>query len=120
MSSTPCFRLQRAVLQQYQAVFDYIESHKGKLLLPDQDIISGLYGDRIIPLDSFRYNMTERLFRFHRQSGDRIDLDFVRRHTAIIHYCGRNKPWKSGYVGKLNVFYEEAAARLRASEPSNS
>ncbi len=106
--------------QQYQAVFDYIESHKGKLLLPDQDIISGLYGDRIIPLDSFRYNMTERLFRFHRQSGDRIDLDFVRRHTAIIHYCGRNKPWKSGYVGKLNVFYEEAAARLRASEPSNS
>mgnify|MGYP002228999993 CR=1 FL=1 len=23
------------------------------------------------------------------------------------HYCGKNKPWKSGYVGKLGIFYQE-------------
>lgn len=102
--------------QSYQEVFDYIDSHKGKLILPDQDIISGLYGDRIIPLDSYRYNMTERLFLFHKQIGDRMNLDYVRRNTAIIHYCGKNKPWKSGYIGKLNRFYNETLARMNGDE----
>ena len=108
--------------QSYQEVFDYINSHRGKLILPDQDIISGLYGNRIIPLDSYCYNMTERLFLFHRQSGDKMDVDYVRRHSVIIHYCGRNKPWKRGYVGKLDVFYQEACERMNItadkSEPT--
>ena len=25
----------------------------------------------------------------------------------IIHYCGKNRPWKPHYVGSLGVFYEE-------------
>ena len=99
--------------QKSSDVFDYIESHRGKLILPDQDIISGLYGDRIIPLDSYKYNMTERLFAFHIRIGDRMNIDYVRRNAVIIHYCGRNKPWKSGYVGKLNVFYDETVQRMR-------
>ena len=103
--------------QDTQAVFDYMRAHRGKLLLPDQDIISALYGDRIIPLDAVRYNMTERLFTFHRESGDRMDLDYVRNNTHIIHYCGRNKPWKSGYVGRLDAFYLEAESGLRAELP---
>ena len=98
--------------QDFRAVFDYIRAHKGKLMLPDQDIISGLYGERIIPLDPCRYNMTERLFLFHRQSGDRMDLDYVRQNAVIIHYCGRNKPWKPGYMGELNVFYNEAVSQM--------
>ncbi|MDY5940328.1 MAG: glycosyltransferase family 8 protein [Eubacteriales bacterium] len=98
--------------QRCEEVFDYIRTHKGKLILPDQDIISGLYGNRIIPVDCYRYNMTERLFLFHRQSGDRMDLDYVRRHAVIIHYCGRNKPWKNRYIGSLDVFYQEACNRL--------
>ena len=99
--------------QKSSDVFDYIESHRGKLILPDQDIISGLYGDRIIPLDSYKYNMTERLFAFHIRIGDRMNIGYVRRNAVIIHYCGRNKPWKSGYVGKLNVFYDETVQRMR-------
>lgn len=99
--------------QDYGQVFEYIEAHKNRLILPDQDIISGLYGGRIIPLDAWRYNMTERLFAFHRQAGDRMELDFVRENCAIIHYCGRNKPWKSSYIGKLDCFYKEAEAKYR-------
>lgn len=45
--------------QDTQAVFDYMDAHKGRLMLPDQDIISALYGQRILPLDPIRYNMTE-------------------------------------------------------------
>lgn len=99
--------------QDYAQVFDYIAEHKNRLILPDQDIISGLYGERIIPLDAWRYNMTERLFAFHRQAGDRMDLDFVKENSAIIHYCGRNKPWKKGYIGKLDCFYKAAEAKYR-------
>lgn len=99
--------------QSYEEVFDYIREHHGKLILPDQDIISGLYGSKIIPLDPYCYNMTERLLAFqHTLPENRISLEYVRENAAIIHYCGRNKPWKSGYIGKLNVFYEEAAAMM--------
>ena len=103
--------------QDMQAVFEYMRAHRGKLLLPDQDIISALYGDRIIPLDAVRYNMTERLFALHRESGDRMDIDYVRNNSHIIHYCGRNKPWKSGYVGRLDTFYRAAESALRAELP---
>ena len=50
--------------QSTDEVYSYIEEHKGKLLLPDQDIISGLYGEKIMPLDPVKYNMTEKLYAF--------------------------------------------------------
>ena len=96
--------------QSKQKVFAYIEEHKGRLLLPDQDIISGLYGPEITLIDPFRYNMTERLFAFRPESKSWMNLDWVKAHAAIIHYCGRNKPWKPGYVGSLGIFYHEAEA----------
>ena len=60
--------------QDTQAVFDYMDAHKGRLMLPDQDIISALYGQRILPLDPIRYNMTEKLFSLHRYNGDGMTL----------------------------------------------
>lgn len=101
--------------QDMQAVFDYMDTHKGRLMLPDQDIISALYGQRILPLDSLRYNMTEKLFALHRHNGDGMTLEDVRRESAVIHYCGRNKPWKPGYMGELDVFYKEAVSQLAES-----
>lgn len=100
------------VEQDTQAVFDYIDAHKGRLMLPDQDIISALYGQRILPLDPIRYNMTEKLFALHRRNGDGMTLEDVRQQSAVIHYCGRNKPWKPGYLGELNVFYNEAVSQM--------
>ena len=98
--------------QNTQAVFDYMDAHKGRLMLPDQDIISALYGQRILPLDPIRYNMTEKLFALHRHNGDGMTLEDVRQQSAVIHYCGRNKPWKPGYMGELNVFYNEAVSQM--------
>lgn len=98
--------------QDMQSVFDYMNAHKGRLMLPDQDIISALYGQRILPLDPIRYNMTEKLFSLHRHNGDGMTLEDVRRESAVIHYCGRNKPWKPGYMGELNVFYNEVVSQM--------
>lgn len=98
--------------QNYNDVFVYINEHKGKLILPDQDVISGLYGDKIISLDPYKYNMTERLYVFKTQSNEKIDIKYICSNTVIIHYCGRNKPWKNNYIGRLDVFYLQAKSKM--------
>lgn len=98
--------------QQIQSVLDYVEEHRRILFLPDQDVISALYGDKILRLNPYRYNMTERLFTTAQFSPRfELTLDWVRAHSRIIHYCGRNKPWKENYLGKLDCFYHEYAAQ---------
>lgn len=104
--------------QRPQDVFDFIEEKKDMLVLPDQDIINCLYGTKIYALDTFRYNMTEPLFMHHSLLERDLDLDWVRKNSVIIHYCGRNKPWKSTYVGPLGCFYQEAAAGLAKAFPA--
>lgn len=98
--------------QDFAEVFDFIESRKNLLILPDQDIISSLYGSKILALDPFRYNMTEVLYRQHAPFEKSLDLDWIRSHSVVIHYCGRNKPWKSTYFGNLDVFYRETVSLM--------
>ncbi len=102
--------------QNYEDVFRFIEKRKNFLLLPDQDIISSLYGSKIYALDAYRYNMTEYLYQTHSPFERGFDLTWVRSHAVIIHYCGRNKPWKTPYLGKLDIFYQEAIARMKKAE----
>lgn len=99
--------------QNYDDVFRFIEKKKNTLVLPDQDIISALYGSRILALDTFRYNMTENLFMLHSPFEKTLTLDWVRKNTVVIHYCGRNKPWKENYKGYLDIFYNEAVEKMK-------
>lgn len=99
--------------QNYDDVFRFIEKRKNLLILPDQDIISSLYGSKIYALDTYRYNMTERLYKLHSPFEKGLDLNWIRKHSVIIHYCGRNKPWAENYSGSLDIFYKEAAARMK-------
>jgi len=107
--------------QDYQEVLDFVEKKKKLLSLPDQDIISTLYGSKIYPLSTFRYNMTELLYMFHSRQEKSLTIDWIRKHSVFIHYCGRNKPWKPKYIGHLDVFYNETLERMKersgASEP---
>jgi len=98
--------------QNFDEVFDFIERRKSFLMLPDQDIISSLYGTKILALDSFRYNMTEVLYKQHAPFEKSLNLDWIRSNSVVIHYCGRNKPWKSSYFGNLDVFYRETLSRM--------
>lgn len=99
--------------QNIEEVFDFIDKRKNQLILPDQDIISSLYGTKIYALDTFRYNMTENLFMLHDPFEKKLDLEWVRNNSVIIHYCGRNKPWKENYIGVLNTFYEETVSKMK-------
>ena len=99
--------------QDFKEVFDFIEKRRNVLVLPDQDIISGLYGNKILALDTFRYNMTEALYQLHAPLERELNMDWIRKNAVIIHYCGRNKPWKEPYIGQLDVFYREAVQRMK-------
>ena len=87
----------------------FVRDRKLPLFLPDQDILTGLYGDRVKIVCAMRYNLSDRVLnQYNAVKGRRKrDIDWVRRHTVIIHYCGRNKPWKSDYSGTLGIFYDE-------------
>ncbi len=102
--------------QSYEEVFAFIDKYKSILVLPDQDIISSLYGTKILAVDTFRYNMTEKLFMHHSPFEKSLTLDWIRENTSIIHYCGRNKPWKENYTGYLDVFYKETVDEINKSK----
>lgn len=91
--------------QDFSRVFGYIEKYRNLLILPDQDVISAVYGDRIIPLDPLVYNMTERALLLPESIGRDINLGWVAKNTAIIHFLGRNKPWKERYAGPLGFMW---------------
>lgn len=99
--------------QRIQPVLDYVKEHRRTLLLPDQDVISALYGDKILRLNPYFYNMTERLLLTARLTAlSELDVDWVRTNSRILHYCGRNKPWKETYLGRLDCFYQEYARQV--------
>lgn len=93
--------------QNIEDVFNYIEKNKNVLLLPDQDVIYGLYGDRILTINPYIYNMTERLYLLRPSSEVWFNLEWVKENSKIIHYCGKNKPWNKGYKGSLDCFFYE-------------
>ena len=102
--------------QRPETVQEWLTEHKS-LFLPDQDVISSLYGDRILLLDALRYNLGEKFYHScrlrPRSAGEtRPDLDWVRQNTVLLHYCGRNKPWKPRYAGELGIFYREFLQEL--------
>lgn len=91
--------------QNKEDVYKFIKKNKHNLMLPDQDVISGLYANKILPLDPYVYNMTEKLLK-QTYFLPHISERWIKDNSVIIHYCGRNKPWKKHYKGCLNQFYE--------------
>ena len=77
--------------------------------LPDQDLLTVLHGDKILLADTQKYNLSDRILNIYNANpkNPRHNLDWVRENTVVIHYCGKNRPWKPYYIGQLGVFYEE-------------
>ena len=93
--------------QNFKSVYDYINEKKNLLFLPDQDVISAVYGDRIAKIDSYVYNMNDRLLLSPKCIKKGITADWVAENSTVIHYLGRNKPWKDSYVGLLGYMYHD-------------
>ena len=39
-------------------------------------------------------------------------MDWVKENVVIVHYCGKSKPWKADYKGRLGFFYERCSGCL--------
>ncbi len=98
--------------QDVEAALSYIEQNRAKLVLPDQDALNALYGGRTALIDPLVYNLDMRYYGLLSAARlQRFNLETVRRQTAIVHYCGKNKPWDEHYRAPQGVFYREAEAR---------
>lgn len=89
-----------------QLLFDFVEQHRKELLLPDQDILNALYSERILPLDDVLWNYDARNYsNYLLRSGGICDIHWVMEHTAILHFCGKEKPWKPKYLHRFGILY---------------
>lgn len=95
--------------QKLGDIKEYVKERGMFFTLPDQDVITALYGERIKIIDTLKYNLSDRMLHIHNANPakERIDLDWVRKNGVVIHYYGKNKPWDDIYFGKLDVFYHE-------------
>lgn len=88
-------------------IFAYVERHARELVLPDQDVLNALYGERTLELDDAVWNYDARNFNTYLlRSGGECDLDWVLAHTAVLHFCGKTKPWQPGYLHRFGVLYK--------------
>jgi len=94
-------------------IFDYVRKHRNELILPDQDILNSLYGELILPLDDSLYNFDVRKSKtyFIASSGQK-DINWVMKNTVILHYCGKQKPWKKGYINRFGVLYKHYQSKV--------
>ncbi len=96
--------------QDFGRVFDYIEKYRRALILPDQDVISAVYGSKILQINPYVYNMNDRLLIMPGGIANGITPSWVRENSAIIHYYGKNKPWKDRYIGVLDCYYHQVVS----------
>lgn len=98
--------LQREKIDE-QAIYHFVEENRTKLILPDQDIFNALYSKAVKNIDEILYNYDTRFYRYYKMiSNGKVDMDYVIRHTSILHFCGRKKPWRKNYTGNFHSLYK--------------
>lgn len=90
-----------------QDIYDYISTNRYNLLLPDQDVLNGLYGDKIKKIPDELYNFDVRkIMTYQLISNGDWDLDWTINHTVFLHFCGKEKPWFKKYRGRFDSLYK--------------
>lgn len=89
-------------------IFKFIKTNGWRMCLYDQDVLFKFFGDKIKLVDARIYNLSDRLISFNnkRKKEEKIDIDWVDKNNVIVHYLGRNKPWKENYKGILKDYYK--------------
>lgn len=86
------------LLVKTDEVFRYVEEFKDKLIFPDQDVFNALYGKYTLAVEDVLWNYDARnYFNFLIRSTGKHNMNWVMQNTAILHFCGKNKPWNPSY-----------------------
>ena len=90
-------------------LFDYIDKNADNLPLGDQDVINALYCTKTRYISPEIYNLDEktalRSLKTH---------EWIEKNCSIVHYNGKYKPWKEGYVGTLAYLWHREEKSLLA------
>lgn len=102
-------------------VFRCVSEHEKELILPDQDVFNMLYGKQTLPVEDVLWNYDVRNYAKYliRSSGSH-DLNWVMDNTAVLHFCGKNKPWHADYknpFGMLYLHYQNLTLRKLGQKP---
>lgn len=97
-------------------VFDCVRtSLPPELILPDQDVFNRLYGIYTMPVSDTLWNYDARRYSAYlAKSGGLCQMSWVMENTAVLHFCGKRKPWLSSASGKFAALYRhymQVAAR---------
>lgn len=95
-------------------LFSFATENEWKLLFPDQDVFNALYSEHTLPIPDQVWNYDARKYPDNIiRTGGEATLDWVMDNTAILHFCGRDKPWAPKYRGQFAALYKHYAARAR-------
>lgn len=95
-------------------IFAFAMEHERKLLFPDQDIFNALYGECTLPVPDQVWNYDARKYPDNIiRTGGEATLDWVMNNTAILHFCGRDKPWAPKHRGQFAALYKHYATLAR-------
>ena len=92
-----------------EEIYAFIKKKKHSMILPDQDILYALYGDKVKLIDDKIYNLSDRMIAINNLSKKNVKIDkkWVEENNVIVHFYGRNKPWKPDYDGILQEYYDK-------------
>lgn len=106
-------------LVRREEVFQCVREHGDELLLPDQDIFNHLYGTQTLRVEDALWNYDARYFSDYLiRSDGYYNMDWVMKNTAVLHFCGKRKPWKQSYSKRFAALYKnymQIASRYEAS-----
>lgn len=66
-----------------------------------------MYGSRTLEIDDSIWNYDARNYNnYLLRSAGMCDMDWVMQNTAVLHFCGRSKPWQKGYIHRFGLLYK--------------
>lgn len=88
-------------------IFAAVNKFDKLLLLPDQDIFNHLYGKHTKLLAEEKWNYDTRKYtRYYLKSDQEYTPEWTAQNTAILHFCGRDKPWESTKFTGFVLLYQ--------------
>lgn len=87
-------------------IFQCVSQYEKELILPDQDVFNILYGKYTQSIDDVIWNYDVRHYtKYVLRSTGKYDINWVMQNTAVLHFCGKNKPWHEEYKNPFGVLY---------------
>lgn len=93
-------------LVSWSEIQQTIEKYNKLLMLPDQDVLNHLYGKYTLEVPEEIWNYDARLYTSYlaRSLGE-YNSHWIAQNTAILHFCGKPKPWDAKNDTRFTALY---------------